>query len=308
MKKYIRIMRINHWIKQLFIMPGVLFAAILLDCPFTGELACRLLLGFIATCFTASANYVINEWLDAEFDRYHPIKKHRAVVENNMNPRIVYTIYGALSVCGFAAALPCGLPFFLMIVWLWIMGILYNVKPFRTKDITYIDVLTESVNNAIRLLLGWFIVTDCYFPPISIVIGYWMVGAFLMATKRYSEYRMIGDPSVASLYRKSFAGYTEKSLLLSAFFYAMSANLFVGIFLIKYRIELVIFMPFLMGLFCYYFNIAFKHDSAAQSPEKLYREKGLILFVVFLCILFVFLMTVRIPILDGFVNNKLIHF
>lgn len=301
-------MRIDHWIKQFFIMPGVLFAVILLDVPFHKELALRILLGFIATCFTASANYVINEWLDAGFDKYHPIKKHRAVVENHMDPRIVYSLYGLLTICGFLLAIPGRMPFFLMIVWLWVMGILYNVKPFRTKDIVYVDVLTESINNAIRLLLGWFIVTDCYFPPISIVIGYWMTGAFLMATKRYSEYRMINDPATASLYRKSFAGYSEKSLLLSAFFYAMSANLFIGIFLIKYRIELVIFMPFLMGLFCYYFNIAFKHDSAVQNPEKLYREKGLILFVLFLCILFVLLMLVRIPILSGLVDNELIRF
>ena len=35
-----------------------------------------------------------------------------------------------------------------------------------------------------------------------------MAGAFLMAVKRYAEYRMIGDPDRAGLYRKSFSKYT----------------------------------------------------------------------------------------------------
>ena len=301
-------MRIDHWIKQLFILPGVLFAVILTGQEITLFYIGRMAQGFLATCFIASANYVINEWLDAEFDRYHPIKKHRTVVENNMDPRIVYGLYAALTLVGFLIAYPLGLPFLLMIVWLWIMGVLYNVKPVRTKDIVYVDVLTESLNNAIRLLIGWFIITDCYFPPISIVIGYWMSGAFLMATKRFSEYRMIGDPKTAALYRKSFKDYTEKSLLISSFFYAMSANLFIGIFLIKYRIELIIFMPFLMGLFCYYFNIGFKKDSAVQRPEKLYRERGLLIYVLALCTLFLLLMTVRIPALHGLADNELIRF
>ena len=30
MKKYIKIMRIDHWVKQLFIIPGIIFAMVLL--------------------------------------------------------------------------------------------------------------------------------------------------------------------------------------------------------------------------------------------------------------------------------------
>jgi hypothetical protein len=40
--------------------------------------------------------------------------------------------------------------------WLWVMGVVYNVKPIRSKELPYLDVLSESINNPIRLLLGWF--------------------------------------------------------------------------------------------------------------------------------------------------------
>ena len=306
MKKYIRIMRLDHWIKQLFIMPGIIFAFVLSGSVLSADLLFNIFRGFIATCFIASSNYVINEWLDAEFDKYHPVKKHRSVVENNMNKWIVYALYFCLAIFGFLIGSFNRMVLYVLI-FLWIMGILYNVKPIRTKDIAFVDVLTESINNALRLLIGWFIVIGNYLPPVSIVIGYWFAGAFLMATKRFAEYRMINDPDLAGLYRKSFKQYSENSLLLSSFFYAMCSVLFIGIFLIKYRVELILFMPFFIGLFCFYFWIAFKKDSAAQKPEKLFKERGLMLYIIVLSIIFILLMLFRIPLLSGLIDSQLIQ-
>ena len=150
-RKYIRIMRLDHWIKQLFILPGLLAAVLLTHTPLSRELALRLCAGFFATCLIASANYVINEWLDAAFDKFHPTKKYRSVVSEGVDGRIVWLLWGCLSVLGFALALLVNIPFLLMCVWLWAMGLVYNVRPVRTKNIPILDVLSESVNNAIRL-------------------------------------------------------------------------------------------------------------------------------------------------------------
>ena len=88
----------------------------------------------------------------------------------------IYTSPGrvVLAVIGLAASLLINKGFFITEVWLLVMGIIYNVKPLRTKDIPFLDVISESVNNMIRLLLGWFIVTDLSVPPGSILLGYWM--------------------------------------------------------------------------------------------------------------------------------------
>ena len=305
-RKYIKIMRLDHWIKQLFILPGLVAAMLLTGTPFSLELVARLCAGFFATCFIASANYVINEWLDAEFDKYHPTKKYRSVVSEGVNGRIVWLLWGCLSVLGFALSLMVNVPFLFMSIWLWLMGLLYNVKPIRTKDVPVLDVLSESVNNAIRLLMGWFIASGSTIPPSSLLLGYWMAGAFLMATKRFAEYRMINDKTLAGLYRKSFKYYTEKSLLLTSFFYAMCSVFFVGIFLIKYRIELVLLMPILIGLFSYYFYLSFAQDSAVQKPEKLFHERGLMLYVLVFTVLFVILMIVDIPQLSVLTDSTIL--
>ena len=274
MKKYIKIMRIDHWIKQLFVLPGFVSALFLGHYAFNFNLFINLLIGLFATSLIASANYVINEYLDAEFDKFHPTKSKRPLVEESVKGSVIWILWFVLSVVGLSIGFfVIGKKFFFMELWLLVMGILYNVKPIRTKDISYLDVLSESINNSIRFMLGWFIVPVNIILPISIFLGYWMAGAFLMAIKRYAEYRMINNKKKASLYRKSFKYYNEKTLLVSAFFYAMCAIFFVGIFLIKYKIELILAIPFIVGLFCYYFYISFANDSAVQKPEKLYKEE-----------------------------------
>ncbi|MDO4996726.1 MAG: UbiA family prenyltransferase [Bacilli bacterium] len=301
MKKYIKIMRIDHWIKQLFILPGFICAMYLGKFPFKLEYLLLLIVGLFATSLIASANYVINEYLDREFDRFHPVKKKRVLVSEDCDGRVIWLLWFILSVVGlFLGKKILGLDFFMMEIFLLVMGLLYNVKPMRTKDVFILDVLSESVNNAIRLLLGWFILPINIVIPVSMVLGYWMTGAFLMAIKRYAEYLMINDKKKASLYRRSFKYYTDKSLLTTAFFYAMTSIFFIGIFLIKYRIELVLFMPFLIGLYCYYFYMSFDKDSAVQKPEKLYKERGLMTYLTFLIILFVILMNINIEWLNIF--------
>ena len=303
MKKYIKIMRIDHWIKQLFILPGFICALYLGKYNINLNIIITLLIGLFATSLIASANYVINEYLDAEFDKFHPTKSKRPLVEETVKGSIIWILWFILAAIGMLIGYFAINKYFLyMEIWLLIMGILYNVKPIRTKDIFFLDVLSESINNSIRFMLGWFIIPISIVVPISIFLGYWMGGAFLMAIKRYAEYRIIKDKTKAALYRKSFKYYTEKSLLTSAFFYAMCSIFFIGIFLIKYKIELILAIPFIVGLFCYYFYISFANDSVVQKPEKLYKEKGLMAYCLFLVIIFIVLMNLKIPWLDIFLK------
>lgn len=306
LKNYIKIARPDHWIKNLFIIPGIIVAFLIFGKDLSFRFFIRFLIGMLATCFISSANYVINEWLDADFDKYHPVKKNRPAVTANLKFSYIMLEYAVLTIAGLGLSLMIN-PYFLLVeIWLLVMGLLYNVKPFRTKDISYLDVLSESVNNIIRLLLGWFIVTDSFTPPISILIGYWMCGAFLMSVKRYAEYRMINDPVTAGLYRKSFRHYTEKSLLCSSFFYSMCATVFTSIFIIEYRLEYVLTLPMLIGLFVLYFYLAFKEDSVVQKPEKLYKEKSLLIYLLIFVLLLFILTFVDIPIMEQYFKMQLL--
>jgi len=307
MKSYVRMARPDHWVKNLAVLPGTFAAVILVRTPLPALLM-PLLLGLASVCLVSSANYVLNEWLDAPFDKLHPVKRSRSSVAGLVKRRFVYLEYAVTAVAGLLLALAVSRLFLLAALTLLLMGVLYNVQPFRTKDRAYLDVLSESVNNPIRLLMGWFIVTNQFLPPSTLVLGYWMGGAFLMAVKRYSESRLFPDSRTAGLYRRSFARYTEESLLLSSVFYAIIASLLIGVFMIKYRVELVLTFPLLAILFVWYLRVGLKPDSAAQHPERLFREKGLFFFVLLLAVLMVVLLFVDIPWLHVLLSNSLLTF
>ncbi len=164
-------------------------------------------------------------------------------------------------------------------------------------------MLSESINNPLRLLLGWSAVVSDVLPPSSIMLAYWMGGAYLMAIKRYAEYRFINDPERAGLYRRSFRYYTEEGLLASAFFYALCSAFFLGVFLIKYRIEFLLCMPFLALLFTWYLVVGMRAQSPAQNPERLYREKPFVLYIAALACLIVVLFFIDLPWLNVLIEN-----
>lgn len=315
-KDYVTIARPDHWFKNIFMVPGMFFAYVVYHTPMDPELLLRIVLGVAATCMIASANYVINEFLDAQFDRFHPEKSKRTAVQRALDPKFVYLEYAFLALIGFVLSSFISLQFVVIEGFLLFMGVMYNVRPFRTKERVYMDVLSESVNNPIRFALGWFIfvpaailpgITDptwLVMPPTSILVAYWMGGAFLMGTKRYAEYRFINDRERAGLYRRSFRYYTEENLLISMFFYALTSTFFLGIFLVKNRIELLISFPFFALLFAWYLKIGLRKNSPVQGPESLYKEKKFMLFLIFFSALLAFLTFVDIEKLNWFLKRS----
>lgn len=294
-RPYVQIARIDHWFKNAFMLLGVILAVFYRPEVASWSSVVPLLLAVAATCIVASSNYVLNELLDAPNDRLHPEKKHRPVPSGQVKASIAYAEWIALAIVGLSIAWSLNIYFFLSALWLWVMGVLYNVPPMRTKEWPYLDVLSESVNNPIRLLLGWFALVVDHVPPMSLVISYWMIGAFFMAMKRYAEYRHIGDKRVAAAYRRSFQFYTEERLLVSIVFYATACALFAGIFIVRYHLELILFAPFAAGLFAYYMHIGMLPDSPVQNPEKLYRQRGFFLYMIVCTFAFVLLMFTSIP-------------
>lgn len=299
---YLKIARLDHWFKNIFMIPGLVLAFVFRP-VFSREMLWTIPLGILSTCLIASANYVINEWLDREFDKHHPVKKQRPSVSAGLKPVAVYTEYALLVALGLGIGSRISNQFVALLVILLLMGLLYNVNPIRLKDRAYLDVLSESVNNPLRLLLGWSILISSILPPSSIWMAYWMGGAFLMAVKRYSEYRFINDPARAGQYRKSFRVYTEQTLLLSSFFYANLSSFFLAVFLIKYRIEFILSFPFFTLLFVWYLSIGMRADSAAKDPEKLFRDPKFIGLSVFIVALVGVLFFVDLPFLRILLNK-----
>jgi hypothetical protein len=124
-----------------------------------------------------------------------------------------------------------------------------------------------------------------------------MIGCYFMAIKRFAEYREIDDAALSTAYRKSFAYYDERRLLVSIVFYGSQAMLFFGAFIMRYRLELILSFPLVALVMATYLSLAFKEDSAVQRPEGLFREPALMAAVISCALLMIALLFVDVPVL-----------
>jgi decaprenyl-phosphate phosphoribosyltransferase len=295
---HVAIARVDHWFKNVFVLPGIVVA--LGTDPFVDRtgLALRIVVGLIAICLIASSNYTLNELIDAPYDRHHPTKQARPVPSGRVNVALGYLQWLVLMVAGAGLAWTVSMRFMAAVLALWVMGCVYNIPPVRSKDLPYLDVLSEAINNPIRMLAGWFIVTNITVAPASLLLSYWMIGCYFMALKRFAEYRNINDAPRAAAYRRSFRYFTSERLLVSVMFYAAAAMLFFGAFCMRYRLELILAFPAIALVMAVYLHVALKEDSAAQNPEKLYREPALMASVVGAVVLIVALLSIDLPVMQ----------
>ncbi len=279
---YISITRMDHWAKNIFVIPGAIIGLYFFPETFNTKSLIYVILAIFSTCLVASSNYVINEYLDAPQDRFHPIKKLRPCAAKNIKPIFIYSEWLLLAFFGIGIAFSINTKLGLCALSLWVMGCVYNIKPIRSKELPYLDVLSESLNNPIRMAIGWYALSITILPPVSALFAYWMFGAFLMGTKRFAEYRKINNPEQAALYRRSFKFYTEELLLAGNVFYLSLFMTGLMAFSMLYKLELVFAIPLVAYIFAYYLYLGFKENSPVQYPEKLYKEKHL-MFVSIAC-------------------------
>ena len=276
--EYIKICRPDHWLKNIFILFGhVVAITLVLDFQIEWRHISLAILSLIPACLIASANYILNEILDAPFDAMHPTKKHRGIPAGKVKVSILWWIKAGLIVSAFLLAWLFGFnwAYQAALALLLISGIVYNVKPLRLKDRAFMDVIAESFNNPIRLWLGYYaLAAPNFVPPISIVLAWWFFGALLMTGKRYSEFRFIADAELSGRYRRSFQVYTEKSLILAMITYANLFCFCTGVAMAVYpRLnDLVFVFPLIVLAVVAYFQHAMKEETARLEPEQLLQN------------------------------------
>jgi len=187
-KRYLKLMRIHHYIKNLLILLPLIFSGKL----FNIELIKINLLGFMSFSFIASFIYVINDIFDVSQDRLHPIKCKRPIASGDIEKKsaIIFAIFLLIisAVCNFLIYIESN-----YLIWiLWSIYILINFAySLGLKKIPVIDIIILAAGFLIRVLYGGAIS--------GIEVSFWLyfmvlsISIYMSLGKRRNELKNQGE-------------------------------------------------------------------------------------------------------------------
>ena len=195
MKEYFKLFRLNQWIKNIFIFVPLVFSKNL----FNYDLLFIVIAGFFEFCFASSLVYIINDVIDIESDREHPVKRTRPLPSGKISKKSAINSAVILSVI-ILIFLPFFKPAFdILLISYIILNVFYS---FKLKNIVIIDIFSIAAGFMIRIISGAVV--------IDVEISSWLIlttmfiSLFLGVMKRRSELALVENKST----RKVLAEYS----------------------------------------------------------------------------------------------------
>jgi decaprenyl-phosphate phosphoribosyltransferase len=160
------------------------------------------LAAFACFCAAASATYLLNDALDIEADRRHPVKRHRPIAAGSVPVPLALTLAGLLLVLGVGGAFLTARDFGITIVAYLALTTAYTV---RLKHLPVLDIVAVAAGFVLRAVGGatatgipiseWFFIVTSF-------------GAlFMVAGKRHGELSELEEHEAVDV-RPALAAYS----------------------------------------------------------------------------------------------------
>lgn len=181
----LRTMRPQQWVKNIFVLAPVLYYE-LPRAHASGTVhvdkILGALLGFACFSLLASSVYVLNDVVDVEADRAHPVKKNRPIAAGIVSVPAAKGAMVALAIAAFAGGVTLGGLFLATLAGYVVNNVAYS---FGLKRLAYLDVLSIALGFELRVLAGSF-AADV--PPSHyLLIVTFVLATFLGLGKRMHE-------------------------------------------------------------------------------------------------------------------------
>ena len=144
---YITLLRVKHWVKNLFLFIPLFFAGDLFDLNKILQTA----FGFIAFSLVASSTYILNDYRDIEADRTHPEKSNRPLASGTITKRKAILILLICAITGLALAYVLNTKFLFIVCIYFAMNLLYS---FGLKYISILNMMMISIGFVLRVMAG----------------------------------------------------------------------------------------------------------------------------------------------------------
>lgn len=198
MQKYVKLLRVKHYIKNLFVFLPLFFAGNIFD---QGSLI-QVLWSFIAFCLVASSVYIVNDYVDIENDRMHPMKCKRPFASGEVPLSHGFVLWIMLWLTSFLVAYGISENTFYVLVAYKLMNIWYS---FHLKKIPIIDISIVSLGFVFRLFVGGYS-TDVDLSEWIILMTF-LFALFVAIAKRRDDVLMLEKGTQV---REAIIGYNIK--------------------------------------------------------------------------------------------------
>jgi len=156
MPPLLKLLRPGDWTKNVFVLPAFVFALPGLIAAGTPRdrlvvLGLDTLVAFVCFCLIASGFYCLNDVLDAEKDRRHPVKRKRPVASGAVRPNTAVAVGLGLIAASIGIGQAMRPTFAIVLVAYAILQVLYNAG---LKRVLFVDVVGLALGFALRAVGG----------------------------------------------------------------------------------------------------------------------------------------------------------
>ncbi|HOW92840.1 MAG TPA: decaprenyl-phosphate phosphoribosyltransferase [Anaerolineaceae bacterium] len=277
MLKYIfKAMRPRQWTKNAFI-----FAALVFDHQlFNLNALTKTSIAFLLFCLLASSVYLINDIMDRESDRSHPVKRNRPIASGMLPVGIALSVGILLLVVSLAGAFFLSRAFFIISIVYFVLNLFYSKW---LKHIPLIDVLVIASCFVLRVAAGVSVIEVQRFSPWLYVVTT-LLALYLGFGKRRSELAVLVNDSPES-HRKVLSGYSIT--FIDQLITIVSATTIIAYSLYTFSApnlsenhSMMLTIPFVLyGIFRYLYLIN-KHNAGGEPEEILLTDRPIQLTVL----------------------------
>ncbi len=256
-------MRPKQWIKNLFVFAPLAFSKSLLVFPIN----IKALIAFIIFCLLSGAVYIINDIVDRNEDKKHPIKILRPIASGRLSPSIAFGSVAILLCLCFMGGYLVSIGFLIILVLYLLINLAYSKF---LKHVILLDVFIIAAGFVLRVVGGGV--------AINVELSSWillctlLIAIFLALCKRRHELILLEDS--AHNHRKILDEYTTYFLdqliavvtaatVVSYAFYTMSndVKILFGNNNLKYTVPFVLY-----GIFRYLY-LVHRKDKGGNPTE-----------------------------------------
>ncbi|AKG36292.1 decaprenyl-phosphate phosphoribosyltransferase [Paenibacillus durus] len=265
-------LRPNQWTKNLLVFAAPLFSFETV----TPAVMINSLAGFLLLCFVSGCVYIVNDYIDRDADRNHPVKRYRPMASGELHPQMALA-FGALIMAGSLALSYLLNPLFTLLLAIYFgINVAYSI---RLKHVVIIDIMIIAAGFVLRAIAGGLVIHVPFTPwfllctmllSLFLAIGKRRHELFLLQNDKGSHRKVLERYSYELL--DQLSGIVTTATIISYSLFTFTSGRTIHL---MWTIPLVIY-----GMFRYLYLIHVEKKGGA--PDKVLFEDRHILITVIL--------------------------